>query len=51
MDRHEILLDDGLDFRGLDETIEFVAPASPGGVEDDENGAAVGLRSGGVHKI
>ena len=40
---------DGLDIFGLDETIEFFAPASPGGVEQHPDGAAVaGLGFGGV---
>jgi hypothetical protein len=42
MDRHEILIDDGLDFGGLDETIEFLTPPSPGRAKDDEDGALTG---------
>ena len=42
----EVFVEDRLDFGGLDETIEFLAPASPGGVKDHEDGAVVGLRFG-----
>jgi len=42
VDRHEVLIYDGLDIGGLDETIEFLAPPSPGGVEDGKDGAVAG---------
>jgi hypothetical protein len=49
---HEILIDDGLDVVGPDKTIEFVAPASPRGVENGEDRAlAGGLLFGGCQKI
>lgn len=38
VDRHEVLLDNRLDFRGLDEPIELLAPSSPGCVKDREDG-------------
>jgi hypothetical protein len=52
MDRHEILVDDRLDLGGLDETIEFLAPPSPGGAKNHEDGALTGrrLRLGMVEK-
>ena len=37
----EILVEDRLDVLGLDKPIEFFAPASPGGVKDDEDGSAM----------
>jgi hypothetical protein len=45
VDRHEVFLDNRLDLRGLDEPIEFLAPPSPGGVKDGEDGA---LTPGGL---
>lgn len=45
VDRHEVFLDNRLDLRGLDEPIEFLAPPSPGGVKDSEDGA---LTPGGL---
>ncbi len=50
MDRHEILVDDRLDVGGLDKTIEFLAPPSPGRVKNDKDGSMVrrGLRPGVV---
>jgi hypothetical protein len=39
MDNHEVLIDDRFDGSGLDETIEFMAPASPGGVKNGEDGS------------
>jgi hypothetical protein len=44
MDSNEILIDDRLDLGGLDETIEFMTPPSPGCVKDDEDGAVTGRR-------
>lgn len=38
----EIFVEDWLDVLGLDKPIEFLAPASPGSVKDDEDGAVVG---------
>jgi hypothetical protein len=34
VDDDEVLVEDRLGFRGLDKPIEFLAPPSPGGVED-----------------
>lgn len=50
---YEILIDDRFGLGGLDETIEFPAPASPGGVKDDPYGAVSGrgLRSGLVEDL
>jgi len=42
MDCHEVLIDDRFDFGGLDETIEFFAPPSPGRVKNGEDGALTG---------
>jgi hypothetical protein len=42
MDHDEIFVDHRLHFRGPDETIEFMTPPSPGGVEDHPDGAVVG---------
>ena len=42
MDNHEVLIDDRFDGSGLDETIEFMAPASPGGVKNGEDGSLPG---------
>jgi len=39
VDHDEIFVEDRLGFGGLDKPIEFLAPASPGGVEDHEDGA------------
>jgi len=52
MDRDEIFFDDRFDFGGLDETIEFPAPSSPGRMKNDEDGALAGpcLRFGQVEK-
>jgi len=52
MDCHEILVYDRFDFGGLDETIEFLAPPSPGGVKNHEDGALSGrsLSPGPVEK-
>jgi hypothetical protein len=38
VDRNEVLLDNRLDFRGLDEPIELLTPPSPGRVKDGEDG-------------
>jgi hypothetical protein len=52
MDRYEILVDDRFDFGGLDETIEFLAPPSPGRAKNYEDGVLTGrrLRLGMVEK-
>jgi hypothetical protein len=42
IDYDEILVDSRLEPGGLDETIEFLAPASPRGAEDEKDGAVVG---------
>jgi hypothetical protein len=39
VDHDEIFVEDRLGFGGLDKPIEFLAPSSPGGVEDREDGA------------
>jgi hypothetical protein len=44
MDNHEVLIDDRFDGSGLDKTIEFMAPASPGGVKNGEDGSPPGGR-------
>jgi hypothetical protein len=41
MDFHEVLIYYRFDFGGLDETIEFLAPPSPGRVKNDEDGALI----------
>jgi hypothetical protein len=43
----EVFLDDGVDLFGLDETIEFFAPPSPGRVKQHPYGAAVASFAGG----
>jgi hypothetical protein len=41
MDRDKVLLKDRLVFGRLDKPIEFLAPPSPGGVKDGEDGAMI----------
>src|SRR5579883_840001 len=49
---HKIFIQNRFDIGGLDETIEFMAPASPGSVKDGENGAlAGGLIPGGSQQF
>jgi hypothetical protein len=40
----EILIENRLDFGGLDKPIEFLAPASPGSMKDNKYGPVIGLR-------
>ena len=42
MDDHEVLINDGFDGIGLDETIEFMAPPSPRGMKNGEDGSLSG---------
>jgi hypothetical protein len=48
----EVAVEDRLDVSGPDKPIEFLAPASPGGVKDDEDGAVIrgslGVRENGI---
>jgi hypothetical protein len=43
VDGDDVFPEDRVDLFGLNETIEFPAPASPGGAGDDEGGASVGF--------